>query len=190
MRTIEIRRHSYTKKGEARGKGSHLSAEGIALARQIGDRIGRPFDLVLTSQSPRTLETAIAMGFAVDEQLEALGDIPPEVMAEIGHQERWTWDTPFLVFARFIHQGGPTARMGKRQEEAWLNALESVPANGRVLVISHGRVIEAGLVTCVPGEDFSSWGSPFHHGEGVRLNYEAGCFRDVHLLRIQPEGAR
>jgi len=27
MRTIGIRRHSYTKKGEARGKGSHLSTE-------------------------------------------------------------------------------------------------------------------------------------------------------------------
>jgi hypothetical protein len=39
MRTIGIRRHSYTKKGEARGKGSHLSAQGVALARQIGDRI-------------------------------------------------------------------------------------------------------------------------------------------------------
>ena len=55
------------------------------MARQIGDRIGRPFDLVLASHSPRTLETAIAMGFAVDEQLEALGDIPPGVMAEIGN---------------------------------------------------------------------------------------------------------
>jgi hypothetical protein len=69
MRIIEIRRHSYTKKGNARGKGSHLSAEVIALAREIGNHIG-PFDIVLTSYSPRTLETAIAMGFAVDEQLD------------------------------------------------------------------------------------------------------------------------
>ncbi len=190
MRTIEIRRHSYTKKGEARGKGSHLSAEGIALARRIGDQIGRPVDFVLTSRSPRTLETAVAMGFAVDDQLDALGDIPPEVVAEIGHHERWTWDDPFLVFARFVARGGPTTRMGHRQREAWVSALESVPTSGTVLVISHGRVIEAGLVTCVPGGDFSSWGSPFHHCEGVRLRYEECCFRDVELLRIQPEGTR
>jgi hypothetical protein len=130
MRTIEIRRHSYTKKGEARGRGSHLSAEGVALAREIGSQIG-PFDLVLTSQSPRTLETAVAMGFAVDEQLEALGDIPQEVIEEIGHHERWAWEYPFLTFARFVDRGGPTARMGKRQEEAWMNALESAPANGK-----------------------------------------------------------
>jgi broad specificity phosphatase PhoE len=58
------------KKGEARGKGSDLSDEGIVLAREIGNHIVR-FDLVLMSHNPRTLETAIAMGFAVDEQLEA-----------------------------------------------------------------------------------------------------------------------
>lgn len=40
MRTIEIRRHAYTKKGETRGKGSHLSAEGVAQARRIGAQIG------------------------------------------------------------------------------------------------------------------------------------------------------
>ena len=47
MRTIEIRRHAHTKKGEGRGKGSHRSTEGVALARKIGGEIG-PFDLVLT----------------------------------------------------------------------------------------------------------------------------------------------
>ena len=74
MSTIEIQRHCFTKKGQARGKGSHLSADGVLQARRIGEQImGEqigPFDLVLTSHIPRTLETALAMGFAVDEQLE------------------------------------------------------------------------------------------------------------------------
>src|SRR6516162_1871467 len=111
MRTIEIRRHSYTKKGDGRGQGSHLSQEGVALARRIGGAIG-PFDLVLTSPAPRALETAIAMGFAVDDHVEALGDLSPAVVAEIGHQERWTWEEPFGTFAHFVRQGGPTTRMG------------------------------------------------------------------------------
>jgi broad specificity phosphatase PhoE len=182
MRIIEIRRHSYTKKGESRGKGSHLSDEGIVLAREIGNHIG-PFDLVLTSHNPRTLETAIAMGFAVDEQVEALGDITPEVIREIGHHERWDREYPFLTFAQFVERGGPTARMGKHQQEAWMNALESAPANGSVLVISHGRVIESGLVTCIPDGDFASWGAPFRHCEGVEMNYAEGRFTDVHFRR-------
>ena len=36
MRSIQIRRHANTKKGAGRGKGSHPSAAGVTLARQIG----------------------------------------------------------------------------------------------------------------------------------------------------------
>jgi broad specificity phosphatase PhoE len=142
-----------------------------------------PFDLVLTSRSPRALETAVAMGFAVDEQLDALGDISTEAVAEIGHHERWDWEHPFLMFARFIGHGGPTMNMGRRQRETWISALESVPANGSVLVISHGREIESGLVTCVPDGEFASWGGPFRHCEGVELSYVQGRFTDVRFIR-------
>jgi broad specificity phosphatase PhoE len=184
MRTIEIRRHACTKKGEGRGKGSHLSAEGVALARQVGGEIG-PFDLVLTSPVPRSLETAVAMGFAVNDQLEALGDLSPAVSAEIGHHERWAWEEPFVTFAHFVRQGGPTARMGERQREAWVRALESVAEGGRVLIISHGRIIEAGLVTCVPDGDFVAWGASFHHCEGARMTFAEGRFQGAQLLRVE-----
>lgn len=186
MGIIEIRRHSYTKKGLGRGKGSHLSAEGIALARTLGATIG-PFERVFTSPSPRALETAIAMGFAVDEQLEALGDIPMAVVDEIGHHDRWSWDAPFMRFAEVVAAGGATAQMGQRQYAAWRHALESLSPDGRVLIISHGRVIEAGLVVCLPDGDFASWGAPFQHCEGVRLRYEAGRFSDVQFVRL-PNG--
>lgn len=36
LRVVEVRRHSYTKKGESRGIGSHLSADGVRLARAVG----------------------------------------------------------------------------------------------------------------------------------------------------------
>jgi len=185
MRTIEIRRHAPTKKGDARGKGSHLSPEGVALARKVGGEIG-PFDLVLTSPVPRALETALAMGFAVNDQPEALGDLSPAVSEEIGHHERWAWQEPFVTFAHFVRQGGATTRMGERQREAWVRALESVPTGGRVLVISHGRIIESGLVTCVPDGDFTAWGASFHHCEGVRLTFEEGRFHGAQLLRVVP----
>jgi broad specificity phosphatase PhoE len=186
MRTIEIRRHAYTKKGEGRGKGSHLSTEGVALARQIGGEIG-PFDLVLTSPVPRALETAVAMGFAVNDQLEALADLSPAVVEELGHHDRWAWDLPFATFAHFVRRGGPTTRMGARQREAWVCALESVPTDGRVLIISHGRIIESGLVTCIPDGNFAAWGTSFHHCEGVRMTFEESRFQGVQLLRVTPQ---
>jgi len=186
MRTIEIRRHAYTKQGEGRGKGSQLSSEGVALARRIGGEIG-PFDLVLTSLVSRALETALAMGFAVNDQLEVLGDISPAVLAEIGHHERWAWKEPFVRFAHYIRQGGPTARMGERQRHAWLRALESVPDGGRVLIISHGRIIESGLVTCIPDGDLAAWGASFRHCEGVRMGFVEGRFQGAQLLRMLPQ---
>jgi len=69
VREIGIRRHSCTKKGPGRGKGSHLSADGVALAHEVARRMGR-FDLVFATAVRRTTETAIAMGHAVDDLLE------------------------------------------------------------------------------------------------------------------------
>jgi broad specificity phosphatase PhoE len=183
MPTIEIRRHAYTKKGEGRDKGSHLSAEGVAQARRIGGEIGA-CDLVLTSPVPRALETAIAMGFAVHNQLEALGDLSPAATAEIGHHERWAWEEPFVRFAHLVRLGGPTTQMGERQRDAWVRALQSVPSGGRVLIISHGRIIEVGLVTCIPTGDFAAWGPSFQHCEGARMTFDEGRFQELQLLRV------
>ncbi|MBZ0278386.1 MAG: hypothetical protein K8I60_19725, partial [Anaerolineae bacterium] len=67
MRYLEMRRHTIRIK-----PGQHLSQAGVTLARRVGETIG-PFDRVITSTIPRAYETAIAMGFAVDEQLDELG---------------------------------------------------------------------------------------------------------------------
>lgn len=186
MRAIEIRRHSYTKKGTDRGKGSHLSARGVAVAREIGLHTG-PFDLVLTSLVPRTLETAIAMGYAVNDQWEILGDMPSNILEEIGHHDRWGWADPFVHFAQLVASGGPTGHLGARLKEAWLSALDSVPTDGRVLLVSHGRIIETGLVACVPDGNFAAWGAPFQHCKGVRMSYDHGRLTHIHLLRLPPE---
>ena len=124
---------------------------------------------MLTSYVPRTLETAVAMGFAVDDQLDALGDLPPDVYDEVGHHERWTWEAPFTRFAQLIACGGSHGASGTAPARGMSQALESIPAHGRVLVVSHGRIIESGVVACFPDEDVSNWGAPFQHCEGVRL---------------------
>ena len=66
MKTLEIRRHSIRSQ-----LGEHLNQTGVTLARLVGQNIG-PFDRMVTSMLPRAFETAIAMGFAVDEQNELM----------------------------------------------------------------------------------------------------------------------
>ena len=70
MRTLYVRRHTMRRK-----PGQHVSQDGIDLARLVGAESG-PFNLVVTSPVPRAVETAIAMGFEVDETDESLGRIP------------------------------------------------------------------------------------------------------------------
>ena len=177
MRILEVRRHSLVKDHV------HLSQAGVDLARRVGAASG-PFDRVVTSRITRTLETAVAMGFAVDEQLEVLRKIEPNVWAEVGHHERWAWQEPFVGFARLVGEGGATARLGRVQAAAWREIVRGVPEGGRALVISHGRVIESGAVTCFPHADHASWGAPFGKCEGLRLAYEGDIWSGVELLRV------
>ena len=70
MRSLVVRRHSLRSPG-----GVHLSPEGVHQARRVG-RFSGNFDRVVTSPKPRARETAEAMGFPVDAELELLGSLP------------------------------------------------------------------------------------------------------------------
>jgi broad specificity phosphatase PhoE len=177
MCVIEVRRHSLV------WDHVHLSQAGIELARRVGADLG-PFDRVVTSHITRTLETAVAMGFAVDDQWPVLGEIAPDVWAEIGHHERWSWREPFVAFAQLVQQGGATARLGHAQAATWQAIAQDLPEGGRALVISHGRVIETGAVTCFPHADHAAWGAPFNKCEGLRLKYAEGAWMAPELLRL------
>ncbi len=81
MRVVEHRRHTMRTK-----PGQHLSQAGVELARRVGEGMGR-FDRVVTSRVPRAFETALAMGYAVDEQLEELSATPEGLAAELDWRE-------------------------------------------------------------------------------------------------------
>jgi broad specificity phosphatase PhoE len=177
MRVLEVRRHSLVKDHV------HLSQAGVDLARRVGQTIG-PFDLVYTSHITRTLETALAMGFAVTGQSDVPEAIVAEARAEFGHHERWSWERPFEGFARLVQQGGATARLGRAQADAWRAIVRALPEGGRALVISHGSIIEVGLVACFPRHDHAAWGPPFDKCEGARLTYQEDDWSALEQLRV------
>ena len=98
MKILEIRRHSIRSP-----LSDHLNQTGVTLARLVGQNIG-PFDRVITSTLPRAFETAIAMGFAVDEQNELLNTYGGAVEKEA------PWPQPFANYAEIIKQRGAAAR--------------------------------------------------------------------------------
>src|SRR5437660_1339757 len=113
MRYLEIRRHSFTRKGEQRGHGSHLSQEGISAARAVGAQLG-PMAYVGVSQAPRTLETAIAMGYAVAEILPLGGGY---VTGEVAKHDQWTWEQPYVRYRELLAASRPLAAVAAKELE-------------------------------------------------------------------------
>ena len=179
---LEVRRHSLTKKGPSRGLGSHLSIEGIALARAVGERIG-PFAYVVTGQLPRHLETAVAMGFAVDGTVALPSG---HVTGEVDHHDQWGWDKPYVRYKEILDKQRGLARVAAEHRDIWLHALASVAEGDSALVVSSGGAIEPALVSCLPDDDHSGWGAPFGHCDGVRLAVEDGRFVAATIDRARP----
>lgn len=172
MRTLEVRRHTLRAQ-----PGQHLSQAGVDLARRVGTQMGK-FDRVVTSTLPRAFETAIAMGCAVDEQLEVLNTSGHDVDAEI------KWDAGFAEWARVVKKGGAAARFAQAQADAWRSIVKTLPDNGRALIITHGGFIEAGTTALLPQAVVSKLGSFCDYCEGVRLKFDGDTVGSVEILRV------
>jgi broad specificity phosphatase PhoE len=172
MKTIEIRRHSIRSK-----PGDHLNQSGVTLARLVGQNLG-PFDRVITSTLPRAFETAIAMGFAVDEQIELMSTTGNAVEREA------PWPLSLAGYAEAVGKGGAAAKYANQLAAVYAK-LANYLADGRAaLVINHGGVAELGVVACLPDADHFAWGSHFECCEGIRLLWDDGNWVNAEILRV------
>lgn len=174
MKTIEIRRHSIRSI-----PGVHLNQAGVSLARRVGDGLG-PFDRVVTSTLPRAFETAIAMGFAVDEQVKLMSTYGAEVEGEV------PWPQSFDAYARAVKRRRGAAQWYASQLAAYYSELaNSLAEVCAALVINHGGIVEMGVTASFPDADYESWGEAVYYCEGARLYWDDGKFVNAELLRIQ-----
>lgn len=172
MKTIEIRRHSIRSK-----PGDHLSQEGVTLARRTGETIG-PFEHVVTSTLPRAFETAIAMGFAVDEQVELMNTYGPYVDAEI------PWPQSFAAYAKAVKRGNAATKYARSLADYYAGLAKSLHEDTAALVINHGGVVELGVVAAFPDADYESWGDFVDYCEGARLFWQNGKSVNAEVLRV------
>jgi broad specificity phosphatase PhoE len=171
MKTLEIRRHSIRSP-----LGDHLNQTGVTLARLVGQGIG-PFDRVVTSTLPRAFETAIAMGFAVDEQNELMSTYGSAVTNEA------PWPQPFYNYSEIMKLEGAAARYAKKLAKYYASIMEFISEGRSALVINHGGVVELGVVGCLPEVDFSTWGDSVNYCEGARLYWDDKFIR-AEILRV------
>jgi len=172
VKTIEIRRHSMRSI-----PGVHLSQAGVTLARRVGEDLG-PFDRVITSTLPRAFETAIAMGFAVNEQIELMSSYRDDVEKEV------PWPQPFADYAKAVARDGAAAQYARELADYYVGLVNTLAKGRAALVINHGGVVELGVVACFPDADYGSWGGAVSYCEGARLVWEDGKFVDAVILRV------
>ncbi len=171
MKILEIRRHSMRSP-----LGDHLNQTGVTLARLVGQNIG-PFDRVITSTLPRAFETAIAMGFAVDEQNKLMSSYGSNVEREV------SWPQTFETYAEIVKRGGPAAKYAQKLSKFYRGIMDYIAEGRSALVINHGGVVELGVVGCLPSYDFSSWSDSVDYCEGARLYWDDKFIR-AEVLRV------
>jgi broad specificity phosphatase PhoE len=172
MKTLEIRRHSIRSV-----PGDHLNQSGVTLARRVGENLG-PFDRVVTSTRPRAFETAIAMGFAVDEQVELMSTYGSDVEHEA------PWPQSFAAYAKAVQRGGAAADYAQRLASYYAKLANDLAEGRAALAINHGGVLELGVTACFPGAEYESWGWAVDYCEGARLTWEAGKCVKAEVLRV------
>jgi broad specificity phosphatase PhoE len=179
MKRLEIRRHGCRKQGG----GSQLSQAGVDYARRLGASMG-PFAYVVTSVVPRARETAIAMGFAVDQEIVTLAS-DEGVFAEL-EASRWgASKQPLAALAEVIARKGATWRYASALIAGWRDILTPLPEGATALLIAHSGELEIALVTCFPNADHVAWGAPFAPCEGARLVFggDPARFTSAEILR-------
>ncbi len=172
MQTIEIRRHTMRAQGE-----QHLTQAGVTLARRVGETLGR-FDRVITSTVPRAFETAIAMGYAVDEQWSEMSTFPTLANAEM------QWPQPFARIAELVARGGAVAQFAQELARLVAALAASLPKDGRALIIAHGGIVEAAVFACAPYVDYRAWGDALGYCEGARLRFDGEKCVGAELVRV------
>ena len=137
-----------------------------------------PFDRVVTSTLPRAFETAIAMGFAVDEQVELMSTYGADVEREV------PWPQPFAAYARAVRRGRSAAQYANELAGYYTRLADYLDDGRAALVINHGGVVELGVVASSPNTDYESWGDAADYCEGARLFWEDGKFVNAEWLRV------
>jgi broad specificity phosphatase PhoE len=171
MKTIEHRRHATRTKPSP-----HLNTEGVDTARKVGASCPR-FARVVTSPKKRAIETAVAMGFAIDETATILKDIPEDLNAFI------SYDAGFSALFSAISETPLAEKYMRKLRELFENELEKIPEGGRLLFVSHGGVVEWSALACLP-ELARALGNPIDKCEAIELSWEKGKFISLKDIRL------
>lgn len=176
-RSIEIRRHA-----ERHKPGHNLNPRGVARARNASAR-DRAFALVVATPIPRAVQTAVAMGHAVDEE-----DWTMATMG--GAMDAFPWQDGFSAMQRALRADPVAAAYATHQRAQLRHWLGRVPPGEAALVVSHGGIAEIGIISLLGETDAGPLGASLDYCEGARLEIDGDRCRRVELFRFDGDQER
>jgi len=144
----------------------------------VGNETGK-FDRVVTSTVPRAFETAIAMGYAVDEQIEQFGLMSDEVSAAI------QWNAGFTAWMTTAQHSPIVAQYTRTLVDVLRSIARPLPDDGRALIISHGGIVEACVIGCLSASTRFADDAACGYCEGVRLTFDGDAVVNFEMLRVE-----
>ena len=166
MKIVHIR-HSIREEGK-----KHLSKEGLNLAQKVGQSLGE-FDVVISSESFRAIETTTAMGYPIDATISfsTLEEAYPSDIKKSEVPEKSPFQDFYTVFAEQTGLYYIALECKKIILKA-LKKFELTPST-KVLLVTHSGVIELSTIAFLEKQtDFTHLGLASQFCEGVELEFD------------------
>ena len=163
MRSVYVLRHSAREPYDV-----HLSQAGVRLAREIGESLG-PMARVCSSPAQRCIETAVALGFAVQEERDELALPDDDALAleldAIGD---------FADAVRLSQHGEHVPAYAGRLGEFVRTIVDGLYDHEDALLVTHGGIVEV-IAAALAGSASARLGDGAGYCDGVRLMTEDGA---------------
>jgi hypothetical protein len=157
VKMLDILRHSMRQK-----PGSNLSPDGIKLARYIG-KAPDFYQCVVTSALPRAIQTAVAMGHAVTETVEKLGPVDERIVQQM------RWPSDLSTISDILAKCPDCAALAQSQASLWEEIAARLSDEAAGLIVTHGAILELGVVASLGRTNQAIVGEAFAYCEGARL---------------------
>ena len=173
MRRIEVRRHSVRDKPS-----EHLSASGRKLAEEVGRGSG-PFQIVVSGDATRAVETAEAMGWSPSARLAVWrdgGGVP--------------WPLSFAEYRQAMDAVPAVGLQARRIRAEVVRLLGRLADGEAALVATHGGFPELAAASWVSPAEAEGLGPACRCMEGVNLEFTGGDFDSARDLRVPADRTR
>ena len=177
MPILEIRRHA--ERVDLKNNESALSPAGRATAQAIAKRAG-PYTLVIASPLPRAKESAQLIAGRLDATEPGL---LPEMGGVIGDRIFGEMHT-LADWAEVLREREDARTFAVEQLATWARIASRVGDKDRVLVVSHGGIIELPALTLADRLRARLEGASFGYGEGVLVTYAKGAPTSIEPVRV------